>query len=153
MITDDDDFDVKEEDLKRIVRKSLEPDFDEPETHESDNNSAAETKVDDSLMDNEAELKDEDAVWNKMIDDAIDTIHNFVPKRKRKEKAMFNDLCFEDEKRLRVKNRGAPYYWHMPFRHGLYSNAIAGSGLQVDVDDDNVADFEDSEKVDVHTSR
>ena len=60
--------------------------------------------------------------FDEMIDDALNEIRNFVPKRKRKEKPTFVDLNVEDEKYLRVKNRGAPYYWHMPFRHNLYLN-------------------------------
>ena len=60
--------------------------------------------------------------FNEMIEDALNKIRNVVPKRKRKEKPTFVDLSVEDEKYLRVKNRGAPYYWHMPFRHNLYLN-------------------------------
>ena len=150
---DDDDFDVKEEDVRRIVRKSLEPDLDDPETHDADNNDAEKTNTDESLLDNKIELENEDVVLNKMIDDALDTIHNFVPKRKRTQKAMFNDLCFENEKRLRIKNRGAPYYWYMPFRHGLFFNAMAPSEAHVDVADDKAANGENSEKVELQILR
>ena len=33
------------------------------------------------------------------------------------------DLDVEDEKKIRTKNKGAPYYWHMPFRHNLFLKA------------------------------
>ena len=140
--------------MRRIVRKSLEPDFDDPEAHDTDNGDAENTDTNNHLIDHETDLKNEDAAFNKMIDDALDAIHNFVPKRKRKEQAMFNDLCFENEKRLRIKNRGAPYYWHMPFRHDLFFNTmVPGETQVVDVGDDMVVDYEDREKVELQTSR
>ena len=75
--------------------------------------------------------------FNEMIEDALNKIRNFVPKRKRKEKPTFVDLNVEDEKYLRVKNRGAPYYWHMPFRHNLYLNRQTCKDSNSSDDEDN----------------
>ena len=91
-----------------------------------------------------------------MIDDALYEIHNFVPKRVRKEQPMFHDLSFENEKRLRVKNRGAPYYWHMPFRHDSFLKGLAPDDTkEIDIKD-NIYEENgcgDNENIQLHNSR
>ena len=124
-VSEDEDFDVEEEDVRRIVRKSLEPDHD---TEYADDDEGNETEIPDSseIFTNQekTQIDDEDMDFNKMIDAAIEEIRNFVPKRKRKDSPMFLDLDVEDEKKIRTKNKGAPYYWHMPFRHNLFLKAM-----------------------------
>lgn len=46
----------------------------------------------------------------------------------RQELPMHPDLTFEDELRLRVRNRGQPNYWHMPFRRRLLEQVAAEIG-------------------------
>ena len=124
-VSEDEDFDVEEEDVRRIVRKSLEPDH---ETAYPDDDEGNETEFPDSseIFTNQekTQIDDEDMEFNQMIDAAIEEIRNFVPKRKRKDNPMFLDLAVEDEKKIRTKNKGAPYYWHMPFRHTLFLKAL-----------------------------
>ena len=120
-VSEDEDFDVEEEDVRRIVRKSLEPDHD---TAYADDDEGNETEFPDSseIFTNQekTQIDDEEMEFNQMIDAALEQIRNFVPKRKRKDNPMFLDLDVEDEKKIRTKNNGAPYYWHMPFRHNLF---------------------------------
>ena len=124
-VSEDEDFDVEEEDVRRIVRKSLEPDHD---TAYADDDEGNETEFPDSsdIFTNQekTQIDDEEMELNQMIDAAIEEIRNFVPKRKRKDNPMFLDLDVEDEKKIRTKNKGAPYYWHMPFRHNLFLKAM-----------------------------
>ena len=107
--------------MRRIVRKSLEPDHD---TAYADDDEGNETEIPDSseIFTNQekTQIDDEEMEFNQMIDAALEQIRNFVPKRKRKDNPMFLDLDVEDEKKIRTKNNGAPYYWHMPFRHNLF---------------------------------
>ena len=94
---------------------------------------------------NEEKLYDNDEEhFNEMIDEALNEIRNFVPKRKRQEKPTFVDLSVEDEKYLRVKNRGAPYYWYMPFRHNLY---LKGRTSNEDNTSDDEGKIEDNDKL------
>ena len=118
-LKDDENFDVEEEDVRRIVRKSLEPEHNETNLLDNESNETDVPESFDKSM-NDEKLQDNDDAFNEMIEDALNEIRNFVPKRKRQEKPMFVDLSVEGEKRLRSKNGGAPYYWHMPFRHSLF---------------------------------
>ena len=148
---------MEEEDVKRIVRKSLEPDNECNGDNDSDNevNDTHEHNSELPHPINKCKKEQEEAMneWNKLIDDALETIHNFVPKRKRKNPPpMFSDLSYENEKRLRVRNRGAPYYWHMPFRHRLFlaSNRTDGETSSTDEDNDSPKEYQ---YVDTHNSR
>ena len=137
-VLEDEDFDVEEEDVRRIVRKSLEPDH---ETAYADDDEGNETEFPDSseIFTNQEKTQndDEDMELNQMIDAAIEEIRNFVPKRKRKDNPMFLDLAVEDEKKIRTKNKGAPYYWHMPFRHTLFLKALTNfEEKRISIDED-----------------
>ena len=85
-VSEDEDFDVEEEDVRRIVRKSLEPDH---ETAYPDDDEGNETEFPDSseIFTNQekTQIDDEDMEFNQMLDAAIEEIRNFVPKRKRKD--------------------------------------------------------------------
>ena len=128
-----------EEDVRQIVRKSLDPEHGSTERQDKDNNETENTDASCELMNQELP-DDEDTVFNKMIEDALHEIHNFVPKRKRKEQPMFLDLNVENEKKLRVKNKGAPYYWHMPFRQNLYLKKLEADEIK-----DNISDRNDND--------
>ena len=139
--------------MRRIVRKSLEPEYDDTETQENDSNKTENIEPSDNAINQEKPLDSEDVVFNKMIEDALYEIHNFVPKRIRKEQPMFHDLSFENEKRLRVKNRGAPYYWHMPFRHDSFLKGMATEKTKDNISDREETKCSDTENMELHNSR
>ena len=136
---------MEEEDVRRIVRKSLEPEQDDTMTFEDDTNETDIPESSDPPLNNENTQTDDDAeALNQMIDEALYEIRNFVPTRKQREQPMFVDLSVEDEKRIRTKNRGAPYYWHMPFRHDLFLTGLISNEIREGSSDEEDAKISES---------
>ena len=118
----------------------------EPESHDlndNDDDDSNMTEIADSIdksTNDEKICGKEDDNFDDMLEDALNQIRNFVPKRKRKEQQTFVDLNVEDEKHLRVKSRGAPYYWHMPFRHNLFLKGINSNDGNSSDEEENVTE-------------
>ncbi len=77
-----------------------------------------------STKENKITKEEQDALDNE-INEALQAIKNFKPKRPRTDSAQFPDLEVAVEKSIRSRNYGALNYWRMPFRHNLFQEEIS----------------------------
>ena len=61
---------------------------------------------------------------DREIEEALNAIKNFKPKKPRSTMAQFPDLEVDIEKSMRLQNYGALHYWRMPFRHKLFQENV-----------------------------
>jgi hypothetical protein len=62
------------------------------------------------------------------VDEALEMIRNFKPKRPQEPTPQFPDLCLAGEKSVRARTNGSSQYWRMPFRQKLFADELKTAG-------------------------
>lgn len=58
------------------------------------------------------------------LEETLEKLRNFTPKKPRVPTSQFPDLSVEGETMARINSRGCGHYWRMPFRHQLFAKEM-----------------------------